>query len=492
MTEAGNPNFPYDGDEDSLVRAASTNANMDLASRDPWFGSAGLAGNNHGGAKSPAQSSKPGSDTAETASIPAPTVEDAIDGSGEAGNSNADNGSSIHGRLFHPTPAYRKALDSLRNLSAAVQSGDCLDFSGGRISPLTHDLITGRPFLPLRESTVSPSANCSDCKHDDLMSSLIHRLQHTEPEATCNAHPDHLPSYRLREADALKSIPCDCRSGLGRRCAASKKQRAAAQGPRPEIKMRVQAEKTGDRDFTLRVHWDDEETGEAIATPASSGPAVTRASPADLGRLRDDLDDAPAQLIEPHNNIEPIRETETETETETKEKEEEEVDPHSLPEIHHQQQRSTASAAPDAGSRTRAIPPGSLLNYAVDYGHRSPVFNFPSPQQPYAAQPYAAQPYAAQPYAAQFYAAQPYTAQAYTAQYMGNEPYLVVNPPVVPPAVQATVPGTASWSYPNYRQTSFHSGTAHWRTNPPIIVGQPGPQQPTIVNGETHNIIYYR
>lgn len=136
-------------------------------------------------------------------------------------------------------------------------------------------------------------------------------------------------------------------------------------------------------------------------------------------------------------------------------------------------------------------------------------------QQPYAAQPYTVQPYTVQPYTAQFYAAQPYTAQPYTAQYMGNEPYLVVNPPVVSPAVQATVPGTASWckltlpllihhvrkrleltgfliAYPNYRQTSFHSGTAHWRTNPPIVVGQPGPQQPTIVNGETHNIIYYR
>lgn len=372
MTEAGNPNFPYDGDEDFLVPAPSIDANMDLASRDPWFGSASLAGDNHGGAPSAAQSSKPGSDTAETASIPAPTVEDAIDNSSEAGNSNADNGSSTHGRPFHPTPAYQKVLVNLRNLSAAVESRGRLDFSGGRISPVTHDPITGRPF-PLRESTVSPSANCSDCKHDELMSSLIHRLQHTEPGATCHAHPDHLPSYRLREADALTSIPCDCRSGLGRRCPAAKKQRAETQGPRPEIKMRVQAEKTGDRDFTLRVHWDDKEAGEAIATPANSGPAVTRAPPADLGRLRDDLDDAPAQPIElPHDNIEPVQETET------KAKEEEEVTPHSLPEIHHQQQRSTASAAPDAGSRTRAIPPGSLLNYAVDYGHRSPVSNFPS------------------------------------------------------------------------------------------------------------------
>ncbi|KAI0151045.1 hypothetical protein BJ166DRAFT_380068 [Pestalotiopsis sp. NC0098] len=260
MTEARNPDFPYDGEEDSLVRAVSTNVNMDLASREPSPALAGLAGNDHGGAPSPAQSSKPGSDTAETASIPAPTVEDATDSSSEAGNHNSDNGSSTHAGPSTHTPAYQEALENLRSVAAAIESGVYL-------------------------------------------------------------------------------------------------------GP---AKMRIQAEKNGDRDFTLRVHWDDEETGEAVATPANSRPAVTHAAPADLGRPRDDLGDAPAQPVElPHNNLEPVQETETEA------NEEEEVNPHALPEIHHQQQRSAASAAPAAGSQTRAIEPGSLLNDADNSGHRS-------------------------------------------------------------------------------------------------------------------------
>lgn len=87
-----------------------------------------------------------------------------------------------------------------------------------------------------------------------------------------------------------------------------------------------------------------------------------------------------------------------------------------------------------------------------------------------------------------------------------NQPYLLVNPPMARPAVQAPQIGTGSWckfltctavlrrltlvGYPNWRQSPFHNGTAHWRTNPPVIVGQPG-AQPVFLGGQATNVIFY-
>ncbi|KAH8671347.1 hypothetical protein BX600DRAFT_510026 [Xylariales sp. PMI_506] len=51
-----------------------------------------------------------------------------------------------------------------------------------------------------------------------------------------------------------------------------------------------------------------------------------------------------------------------------------------------------------------------------------------------------------------------------------QQSYLWVNPGLTPPVIQAPAIGTGSWCYPNYRQSPFFNGTAHYRTNPPWLI----------------------
>ncbi|KAI0134244.1 hypothetical protein BJ170DRAFT_191541 [Xylariales sp. AK1849] len=72
--------------------------------------------------------------------------------------------------------------------------------------------------------------------------------------------------------------------------------------------------------------------------------------------------------------------------------------------------------------------------------------------------------------------------------FVSPQPYLVLNPGFVAPAIQAPPIGTGSWCYPNWRQSPFPNGTAHYQTNPPIFLT--GPPTPTSTGQHGYVVMY--
>ncbi|KAK9801647.1 hypothetical protein AB5N19_09328 [Seiridium cardinale] len=224
--------------------------------------------------------------------------------------------------------------------------------------------------------------------------------------------------------------------------------RGASEGPaaHPQCpQVRIRAQRSGPRGVDLRVHWEDE-------TYYSSDPPIPPPPP-------------PTSPAAP--------------ETEQPDG----PDPHSLPEIHHQQPNVPAGPAfgPHSPANPAATPPNpgmyippSAIHVAA--GAPTQVFLHQQPQM-----------VISQPSPMILGHQSPVIIQQAPPTIISNQPYLLTRPPVVGPAIQAPPIGTG---YPNWRQSPFHNGTSHWRTNPPIIIGQPG-AQPVFLGGQSTNMIIY-
>ncbi|ETS81601.1 hypothetical protein PFICI_06603 [Pestalotiopsis fici W106-1] len=253
-------------------------------------------------------------------------------------------------------------------------------------------------------------------------------------------------------------------------------------GPRPVI--HIKAKRPGAPDIQLKIHWDyqaecinmtEEEFPEAPAAAAEQ--TTTTAAPANA-----------SVEPEPEPGPEPVQQ-------QAEAQAEEEINPHSLPEIHHQP-RSAAPSQPALGphdpANPAARPPNQRSFISQSQAHfvsSAPTPVFVHQQSPFVVGQPMPMIYGVGQQPQQQYSMPSFMAQQQPGGVMGNEPYLLINPPVVSPGVQAPPIGTGG--YPNWRQSPFHNGTAHWRTNPPIIVGQPG-AQPVFMGGQTHNVIMYR
>ncbi|KAF7534669.1 hypothetical protein G7054_g6025 [Neopestalotiopsis clavispora] len=256
-------------------------------------------------------------------------------------------------------------------------------------------------------------------------------------------------------------------------------------GPRPVISIR--SKRAGAPDIQIKVHWDYK--AECITFTDES--TQTQAAPEQTGE-RTTADAATNTPFEP----EPVQK-------EAEPQVEEEIDPHSLPEIHHQQQSeahaqpasgphdpaNTAARTPNQGSFIQQSPIHIYAGASTPvYVHQQPPFGQPMPMN-YGAGQYVTNPQMVQNILSmQQVALQQARGTMANMANVANEPYLLMNPPVVPPTARAPAPGTGGWCYPNQRQASFQNGAA---ANPTIIVGQPG-AQPVFPGGQTPNVFMYR
>ncbi|KAK6082804.1 hypothetical protein SCUP234_04128 [Seiridium cupressi] len=252
-------------------------------------------------------------------------------------------------------------------------------------------------------------------------------------------HHDAMPTNTSSDATPVSNISTETTRAAS--------ERPAAYPQCPEV--RIRAQRSSPRGVDLRVHWEDDTdySGEPpIPAPPPPPPPTSPAAP----------------------------------ETEQPD----EPDPHSLPEIHHQQ--PNVSAGPALGPHNPANPaatppnpgmyiPSSAIHIAA--GAPTPVFVHQQPQM-----------IIGQPSPMIIGHQSPVIIQQAPPTIISNQPYLLTRPPVVGPAIQAPPIVTG---YPNWRQSPFHDGTSHWRTNPPIIIGQPG-AQPVFLGGQSTNVIIYR
>ncbi|KAI1845163.1 hypothetical protein JX266_008710 [Neoarthrinium moseri] len=366
------------------------------------------------------------------------------------------------------SPTTSGAADSQAHTIVALASSDnchtraASPVEAGLPAPAAHPSLT-QPSgsLPTADTAVRSSAidhQVSDTSRD------VNMAEAPPPAAATVTEPGQNASAPTRDASGgaaaaaaaapATTAPAAAAPNASPIPTAANDSDSATAGNRPGV--RVGARRSGPRGINLHVHWDDEagSSGQPPNQPPNPPPAAHAAAP------EPDPHDPRNPAARPLN---PGRYVPAQNVN------------HGIPVtvLHHPQPTSFVTPQPLHFAVQNPIAPCAYPNTAASINQQPAVVVMGQ------------QPTAAAVGTPSFPWASPHPMVTAASQN-----YLVMNPPVVSPAVQAPPIGTSSWCYPNWRQSPFHNGTGHWRTNPPIIVGNQG-SRPVVIPTQSHHVFYY-